>query len=887
MDPTDPADKIAELTRIIEEQKRQQRKDHRQLEAAREHARNEQRRREAAEEIARLERQRRIDAERDAAAAAVAHQRELEENNRMQLNQTLQAYLADIHRLNFVAARLAPAAPSSIRTLSDSRKSKSTTDGRTNIFGKYYPLAMRPWPALFDDCQAAFRRIETALAEVQSFPSALAMQSQEEDLKQRIPAEFLKSEAFLNEPRTHLFLDYALQMPAQRVMNAYLATISDGPQKKLLIDNATAGWHTQVASDSAAEGRDGAEGDGVSVGAAQSTILAAASLPVKTRPDCLVLCANVLSVDLAEAETVVDGGEDNNELEQELGTGQVHRVYRIAVGEHKALHRLRTAVVTRFLQGPIEEDFMLRLAKSTKTGSTTQDAAQNTATEATLGANLADIPPGQVFFARALTQSFHYMIASGLEYGFMATGETLTLLKISRDDPTVLYYHTMLFPQYCRPVLDAGATNAASTAGTPLAVTTLCGLCLLAFESSAGSPRQRSINISELAPFPQLPPSLAEDPGRPSRASNPRRSPSRDGSRDRRRPRDDNDDSDNEDGSDQPRRTPHQPRRSSPLKRQRSTNDAADENVRRGYKRQRAGLPPISKPLPLNRFDPSSFFPIRPYCTQACLRGLVEGTPLDLSCPNVILHTEALRGCTGSRRTAMHAITKNELQFLLQQQLLGNAEQDCKCLSDDGFRGAIGYLFQITLTGYGYTFVAKGVENHFQKKLRHEERVYEQLAAHQGRLIPVCLGVVRLLLPYPMENCGLVTHMLLMSYTGPPIHSRAFRVLLPHKKRDVDVEAEAQRTMQQLEADGLQELDLESNGNFTWCAETGRVMKIDFDQAQLLPAIRHGTKDGASKASEPGAALKERMVVDDASYTTSGPVYDRPPASLVESLLLA
>ncbi|KAL1892608.1 hypothetical protein Sste5346_006893 [Sporothrix stenoceras] len=878
MDSTDPADKIAELTR--------------QLEAAREHARNEQRlreeeqrlreeeqrlreeeqrlreeeqrRREDAEETARLERQRRIDAERDAAAAAVAHQRELEENRSMQLNQPLQAYLADIHRINFVAVRLAPAVPSSMRTLSDSRKSKSTTDGRTNIFGKYYPLKMRPWPALFDDCQAAFRCIETALAAVRSFPSALAMQSQEDDLKQKIPTEFLESEAFRNEPYTHLFLDYALHMPAQRVMNAYLATIDGGPQKKLLIDNFTAGWHSQVASGNAAEG------DGVGAGAAS------ALLPVKTRPDCLVLCANVLPVELAEAETVVDDGEDDGRSE----LGQVYRVYRIAVGEHKALHRLRTAVVSRFLQGPIEEDFMLRLAKSTKTGSTAQDAAQNTAREAALGANLTGIPPGQVFFARALTQSFHYMIASGLEYGFMATGETLTLLKISRDDPTVLYYHTMLFPQYCRLMPDAGATNAASTPGTPLAVTTLCGLCLLAFESSAEIPRLRSINMSGLAPFPRLPPSLVEDPAQPLRASNSRRSLSRDGSRDRRRPRDDNDDnddSDNDNGSDQPRRIPHQPQQSSSLKRQRSTNDAVDENVPGDYKRQRAGLPPINNPIPISRFDPSSFVPIRPYCTQACLRGLVEGTRLDLSCPNIILHNEAHLACTGSRRTAVHAITKNEFQSLLQQQLLGNVEQDCKCLSDDGFRGAIGYLFQITLTGYGYTFVAKGVENHFQKRLRHEERVYEQLAVHQGRLIPVCLGVVRLRLPYPMDNCGLVTHMLLMSYAGLPIHSRALCV------RVVNVEAEAERTMQQLEADGLQELDVESNGNFTWCAETGRVMKIDFDQAR----IRQGTKNGANKASEPSAALKERRVIDDASYTMSDPVYDRPPASLIESLLLA
>ena len=43
--------------------------------------------------------------------------------------------------------------------------------------------------------------------------------------------------------------------------------------------------------------------------------------------------------------------------------------------------------------------------------------------------------------AAAVTQTFHYMIEGGLEYGLLTTGETIVFLKIDWTDPSILYYH--------------------------------------------------------------------------------------------------------------------------------------------------------------------------------------------------------------------------------------------------------------------------------------------------------------------------------------------------------------------------------------------------------------------------------------------------------------
>ena len=42
--------------------------------------------------------------------------------------------------------------------------------------------------------------------------------------------------------------------------------------------------------------------------------------------------------------------------------------------------------------------------------------------------------------ASTITQTYHYMIESGLEYGLLTTGEAVVFLKVDWRDPETLYY---------------------------------------------------------------------------------------------------------------------------------------------------------------------------------------------------------------------------------------------------------------------------------------------------------------------------------------------------------------------------------------------------------------------------------------------------------------
>ncbi|RXG41091.1 hypothetical protein VDGE_30363 [Verticillium dahliae] len=43
--------------------------------------------------------------------------------------------------------------------------------------------------------------------------------------------------------------------------------------------------------------------------------------------------------------------------------------------------------------------------------------------------------------ASAVTQTYHYMIEGGLEYGLVTTGEAIVFLKVDWEEPETLYYH--------------------------------------------------------------------------------------------------------------------------------------------------------------------------------------------------------------------------------------------------------------------------------------------------------------------------------------------------------------------------------------------------------------------------------------------------------------
>ncbi|KKF94405.1 hypothetical protein CFO_g3246 [Ceratocystis platani] len=180
----------------------------------------------------------------------------------------------------------------------------------------------------------------------------------------------------------------------------------------------------------------------------------------------------------------------------------------------------------------------------------------------------------------------------------------------------------------------------------------------------------------------------------------------------------------------------------------------------------------------------------------------------------------------------MHAITKADICALIREQISIHPENNCTLLYNEGLYGAIGCLFKLSLNGYGYTFVAKGVESENAYRLRRETQIYKHLYRQQGVLIPVHLGLIKLLSPYPfMAKFTTLSHLMLMSYVGKALH---YGPSLDELGQELgrDLNCEISDTYQQLLDWGLDDRD-EDVCNATWCEETQSVMKIDFDHCIL------------------------------------------------------
>lgn len=120
----------------------------------------------------------------------------------------------------------------------------------------------------------------------------------------------------------------------------------------------------------------------------------------------------------------------------------------------------------------------------------------------------------------------------------------------------------------------------------------------------------------------------------------------------------------------------------------------------------------------------------QPYCTHKCLLGLENGADLGFACPNYLLHgSEHLR--------------KKDFLRLVRHQLLVETGANASCLPLN-IHGARGGLLKIYLGAEGYTFVAKGSEEHNLEHLWNERQIYRRLRNVQGVHVPVCLGLLAL-----------------------------------------------------------------------------------------------------------------------------------------------
>ncbi|OJD17401.1 hypothetical protein ACJ73_08803 [Blastomyces percursus] len=429
----------------------------------------------------------------------------------------------------------------------------------------------------------------------------------------------------------------------------------------------------------------------------------------------------------------------------------------VLVGEYKAAHKIHIEGFTQALRSP-PKDLFLEVLRRKQYGTVNAEGEKV-----------------RERVAQVLCQAFHYMITSGLLYGYVASGEALVFLKIHESAPEKLYF-------YLTPVATKGPVQVQFTPAAQLAT-----FAMLALRSTAMSrdwvkeAEQRGI-----CQWPLLPPSpLQRDVTLRPREFGGETSESSE---------------EEEDTGDRDYTAPSKGRSRSRSQLNRPSQSGGGERRRSPRKRTTTERPVLT------------------YCTQACLLGLVQGLPLDTSCPNVLLHQ---RGRTSGR----HLITKEDLCLLVKKQLAHSLDKDCKCLDREGLFGAIGVLFKITLTKYGYTFVAKGVQRVDEPCLANEASVYAHLSDLQGMKIPVCLGNITLERSYPLISLARVTQMMLMSWAGSSLSVQSW-------PEDVDIEVEKEKTEQALMSSGVSHNDIR-NANMVWNPELRQVMAIDFDQATI------------------------------------------------------
>ncbi|KAH6653514.1 hypothetical protein BKA67DRAFT_507660, partial [Truncatella angustata] len=426
--------------------------------------------------------------------------------------------------------------------------------------------------------------------------------------------------------------------------------------------------------------------------------------------------------------------------------------------------------------------------------------------------------------AAAMTQTFHYMIEGGLEYGLVTTGEAIVFMRVDWSDPTTLLYH----------LAEPGAEVVAHprNARYCTAVSQMLAFSLLALDYSRGRRYHRqdereavmsSLNtwsedvetILQSIPADQRKAPLSSPAYEPDPYSDIDRSPctSRKG-KPRKLPRDatrvgvlarspeSSDDESTRRMQETP--TPVEPRRSERVRQiltDRTRKDGG-ERVSSHHGRQRNGG----------------------YCTEDCLRGLTLQMRLDEKCPNVAAHRP-------DGDSVHHRISHATFKTLLRDQLKRTLDDGIESLDKGGARGV---LFKVTLLAYGYTFIGKGTVPAFIEDLEHEVKVYQALQPLQGKATPVFLGAIDLRSisrTYYYDFRVRVQYMMFLSWGGDSLDS------VRTAGDDGDLRRQLIHAIRGLHTCGVAHKDLRSP-NVLINRETGQIRICDFERAVLMERPR-------------------------------------------------
>ncbi|KAJ4307972.1 hypothetical protein N0V84_012377 [Fusarium piperis] len=426
--------------------------------------------------------------------------------------------------------------------------------------------------------------------------------------------------------------------------------------------------------------------------------------------------------------------------------------------------------------------------------------------------------------ASAITQTYHYMIEGGLEYGVLTTGEAMVFLKVNWQEPETLYFHL------AEPASEVSAHPVHFQLCTAVGQYLAFSLMTLSSERRGHGQEERQMAIQRLKRWAEdfettlrsIPPNERSVPDgssgyAPTTYSEIDRSPYP--LRFKRRivvgqdeptrdiPRRDTPESSDDESAPRPPDTP------SPTERRKPVGGQGARRSQRLAQRSRGGGEQDGQ-----------------YCTQRCLLGLVRGEALDSNCPNVKLHTRQ-RGVTGARGLH-HPVDHDTWLRLLGKQLKQSLDDGITPLQLGGARGV---LFKVTLLMYGYTFVCKGTVGAFVKDLEHEAAVYERLRQVQGINVPVFLGAIDLRSmnkTYYYDFRVYIIHMTFLSWGGYKLDKVGLTGMKP-----VEFSACAIRSLQAIHREGVVHQDVRSE-NMLLNPEANSIMMIDFERATLLERPR-------------------------------------------------
>jgi hypothetical protein len=403
--------------------------------------------------------------------------------------------------------------------------------------------------------------------------------------------------------------------------------------------------------------------------------------------------------------------------------------------------------------------------------------------------------------AAVITQLFSYMVDTGVQYGYICTGEAFVFLHIP-DDPSIVKYFM------CVPNLDVKETDEYRLHRT--AVAQVLGFTLNALASDPPSQAWEDAaaeletwKVEYLDVLRDVPESIRKSPPDPDYEPSPWKITRRSyqfRSRCRTKPSVSRQESEDDDD------TPPSPSPAQGVSSRGSRGGGRGRTGKRGTSRRGRGRGKAA-----DSEETSERGAPRQYCTVKCIRGLVKGGSLDSACPNAQDH--------GSLR---HRIGPQEFTKRLCAQLSRNREKDFEPLH---IRGRTGYLMKATLTSHGYTVVIKATTANLVSRLKHEIKVYNLLRPLQGKQIPICIGNFTPDRPYYYHG-QVMAHMLILNWAG-------IRLLkLVNEENEPRYLQERDHLLSKIRSFGVTHRDVAWR-NVLWSEEINSLIMIDFEDATL------------------------------------------------------